>query len=423
MDHQGFDDLTRAIARGTSRRQTIKTLAGGAVGGLAALLGGGVQAKNDKADKTNKTACCPGSHPTLCGLTCTDTQTDRTNCGGCGTACASHQTCVRGACQGTAPTPACTDGIKNGSETDIDCGGTCPPCATGKTCVANTDCASGVCCGGVCCAGGQGCDAGQCADQASCQNDPRVGQSCTTGQLGVCAAGTLRCTDGRLTCERNVAPSPEICNGLDDDCDGQTDEGFNLQTDVNNCGFCGRVCQIPNATAACANGACVMASCHEGFADCDGQAANGCETRLDGSFLTDPNNCGRCGNNCAAPNTTMACADGACAIVACDPGFANCNGEVGGGCETATADDPRNCGACNNVCVTESPTTCGMTGQCAGGQCALYPSTTLCATATCTSTTTLQVASFCDGNGACPPAPTIQCPSGTTCNDGACRPE
>src|SRR5260370_404509 len=36
--------------------------------------------------------------------------------------------------------PTCTDGRKNGNETDVDCGGgACPKCVTGKSCRANTD--------------------------------------------------------------------------------------------------------------------------------------------------------------------------------------------------------------------------------------------------------------------------------------------
>lgn len=46
--------------------------------------------------------------------------------------------------------PGCTDGNKNGSETDIDCGGSCRPCGDGKTCAAASDCAAGTCTGGVC---------------------------------------------------------------------------------------------------------------------------------------------------------------------------------------------------------------------------------------------------------------------------------
>lgn len=43
------------------------------------------------------------------------------------------------------PGPNCADGIKNGTETDVDCGGPCAPCTTGKLCGVGTDCASGIC--------------------------------------------------------------------------------------------------------------------------------------------------------------------------------------------------------------------------------------------------------------------------------------
>jgi hypothetical protein len=46
---------------------------------------------------------------------------------------------------------ACSDAVKNGAETDIDCGGgDCAPCASGKDCGAGADCASGTCSGNKC---------------------------------------------------------------------------------------------------------------------------------------------------------------------------------------------------------------------------------------------------------------------------------
>jgi hypothetical protein len=48
--------------------------------------------------------------------------------------------------------PTCTDGVKNGSESDVDCGGTCPACGTDKSCSLPADCTSGVCTGGKCAA-------------------------------------------------------------------------------------------------------------------------------------------------------------------------------------------------------------------------------------------------------------------------------
>lgn len=50
----------------------------------------------------------------------------------------------------TGPGPACTDGQKSAGETDVDCGGSCAPCAVGKTCAGDGDCASGACETGIC---------------------------------------------------------------------------------------------------------------------------------------------------------------------------------------------------------------------------------------------------------------------------------
>jgi hypothetical protein len=49
------------------------------------------------------------------------------------------------------PGPSCSDGIKNGTETDIDCGGgVCAVCAPGQVCVSGADCATGLCPTGTC---------------------------------------------------------------------------------------------------------------------------------------------------------------------------------------------------------------------------------------------------------------------------------
>jgi hypothetical protein len=41
--------------------------------------------------------------------------------------------------------PSCADGVHNGLETDVDCGGSCGGCALGDACNENTDCAAGEC--------------------------------------------------------------------------------------------------------------------------------------------------------------------------------------------------------------------------------------------------------------------------------------
>ncbi len=47
--------------------------------------------------------------------------------------------------------------------------------------------------------------------------------NCDTGFAGVCSAGRTQCVDGSLICVAFETPGDETCNGLDDDCDGEID--------------------------------------------------------------------------------------------------------------------------------------------------------------------------------------------------------
>jgi hypothetical protein len=61
-------------------------------------------------------------------------------------------------------------------------------------------------------------------DDSVDEGNPGGGASCRTGEPGICDAGRLVCASGGLHCASNLAPRTEDCdNGLDDDCDGQTD--------------------------------------------------------------------------------------------------------------------------------------------------------------------------------------------------------
>lgn len=86
---------------------------------------------------------------------------------------------------------------------------------------------------------------------------------------------------------------------------------------------------FPNAAGICVAGQCVMGACNVGFADCNGLAADGCEVNI----TTDVYNCGGCNMPCNLPNATAICVNGVCMIGSCNVGYADCNGLVFDGCE------------------------------------------------------------------------------------------
>ena len=45
----------------------------------------------------------------------------------------------------------CDDGVQNGNETDVDCGGSCAGCGEGKICEEPADCMDGMSCVGTKC--------------------------------------------------------------------------------------------------------------------------------------------------------------------------------------------------------------------------------------------------------------------------------
>src|SRR5262249_7362737 len=90
-----------------------------------------------------------GQMPALPGTACTSSS-GGTLCDGEGNcvACLTSTDCRGG--QGCSPThtciPAsCNDGIQDGNETGVDCGGSCAPCSGGNGCRQGGDCASNVC--------------------------------------------------------------------------------------------------------------------------------------------------------------------------------------------------------------------------------------------------------------------------------------
>jgi hypothetical protein len=127
---------------------------------------------------------------------------------GTGASCCSGF-CTNGVCSGMANT--CMDGMKDGSETDTDCGGpTCAPCAVGKTCVVGTDCTGKTCTNGVCTLAPGACmTAMDCTSPpaGSCQSMGTTGVATVFQSPGVCMGGT--CTYQSIA----VSCAPHGCAG------------------------------------------------------------------------------------------------------------------------------------------------------------------------------------------------------------------
>ena len=133
------------------------------------------------------------------------------------------------------------------------------------------------------------------------------------------------------------------------DCNGNSTDGceININTSSTNCGACGYVCVIPNATSNCVAGACAIVTCNTGYKDCNNIPSDGCEVYVQ----NDPFNCGNCGVNCgSAPNAVIGCLSGNCVITSCATGYADCDGNKNNGCEVNLKTDAFNCGNCGTVC-------------------------------------------------------------------------
>jgi hypothetical protein len=124
----------------------------------------------------------------------------------------------------------------------------------------------------------------------------------------------------------------EVCDGLDNNCNGMADEGFDFQGDINNCGKCNTRCTFPFAKASCDMGMCKQGACLDGYYDRD-PAVPGCET---------------------------ACAKTNGGVEICDGLDNDCNGKVDDNVAAATI-------TCKNkgVCTGTAPTCMGQSGwQC-----------------------------------------------------------
>ncbi len=222
-----------------------------------------------------------------CGGGC-DVCGDGQGCGGAED-CAS-MLCVNNVCQA----PSCTDGLTNGDESDVDCGGSCDPCGDGGGCNVPEDCASGVCMAGTCQAPG-------CGD-------------------GVVNGDTEVCDGGGESSDCNADCTPAACgDGIINMAAGETCDELE-QTDVCDadctmaeCGdgvlnrLAGELCDDGGPSPAC-DADCTEVACGDGEAnraageECDG-AGETAACDIDCTLAT-------CGDSQLNPTAGEACDDG-----------------------------------------------------------------------------------------------------------------
>ncbi|MBX3259744.1 MAG: hypothetical protein KIS78_01990 [Labilithrix sp.] len=197
--------------------------------------------------------------------------------------------------------------------------------------------------------------------------------------FGVLRMGT-RCVGG--TCQRECVST----GGADyRDCNGVVDDGceVDILSDVDHCGACGNKC--PEGTAVCIEGQC---GCPAGMTHCGcaGGSIGGCANSGCTDTKVDDNNCGACGTRCRPPtdagppppNTVYGCGGGECGKLRCQPGWADCDGDVASnGCEVRIVDDPEHCGGCGIKCGAGQICLTAPGGTPA---CVCDPSETLCPT-------------------------------------------
>jgi hypothetical protein len=214
------------------------------------------------------------------------------------------------------------------------------------------------------------------------------GAVCDTGKPGVCGPGHMQCSGGGLKCLPDQSPGKEVCNAVDDNCDGNIDEPNpdlcpNLG-DICDRGVCVRPCgggefvctgsDVCNSRGLCVDPLCVDKTCPPGQVCKAGVCGDGCQ----GVTCPAGQKCwlGRCVDPCAGKvcDTGYKCQDGVCQNCSCEGCAAGLtcinNACVDTACSMVTCPSGQHCdaGNCIDNCqgvVCPNGEVC-MNGQCPG---------------------------------------------------------
>ncbi len=301
---------------------------------------------------------CDGAHPNGCEIHLTESTS---HCGACDAPCStannSSRTCEDGKCgyvcldnfaDCNGPQPGSSD---DGCETPIDssvanCGGCGLACTNAH---GSTSCVGKLC-------------VPQCTNGfGDCNANLFDGcETSVSDNVSHCGACNLACTNAHGTTSCQAGLCKPLCAQGWSDCDNNPSNGCetSLLDTTDHCGACGVKCTNANGTTSCQGGVCKPV-CSDGFASCDLDPIDGCETQT----ATDPNNCGTCGHICVNPNGSVACSESKC-VAGCSNGWGDCNGNIADGCETNTTNTTAHCGSCNNGCVNPHGATSCVLSAC-----------------------------------------------------------